>query len=88
METDIDRMRELSGISSPKDRICMNTELFLRLLELAKEDVKEDPELHFIAEIVGEMSKTKTLTMSDYAEIYDYMMANSQSNATGDGSYE
>ena len=46
--------------------ITMNVPLLLRVLELAKEDVKEDKELHFIAERLQSLSKKGTLTMEDY----------------------
>jgi hypothetical protein len=46
--------------------ITMNVPLLLRVLELAKEEVKEDKELHFIAERLQTLSKKGTLTMQDY----------------------
>jgi hypothetical protein len=46
--------------------ITMNVPLLLRVLELAKEEVKEDKELHFIAERLQTLSKKGTLTMEDY----------------------
>jgi GNAT superfamily N-acetyltransferase len=46
--------------------ITINVPLLLRVLELAKEEVKEDKELHFIAERLQTLSKKGTLTMEDY----------------------
>lgn len=54
------------------DVIKLNVALFLRLLELAKEDAKTDVELHKITEIVTSLSQEKVLTIDDYEEILDY----------------
>lgn len=60
------------------DRINIDISTFLRLLELAKEEVKDDEELHFIAEIVSEISNDRQVTMSDYEEIYNYSIQKSK----------
>jgi|694.fasta_scaffold03496_9 GNAT superfamily N-acetyltransferase len=46
--------------------ITMNMPLLIRVLELAKEDVKEDKEIHFIAERLQSIADKGTLTMEDY----------------------
>ena len=46
--------------------ITMNMPLLIRVLELAKEDVKEDKEIHFIAERLQTIADKGTLTMEDY----------------------
>lgn len=47
--------------------ICMNISLLLRLLEYAKEEAKEDIDLHFISEKAQELSKEgRGLTVADY----------------------
>ena len=46
--------------------ISMNMPLLIRVLELAKEDVKEDKEIHFIAERLQSIADKGTLTMEDY----------------------
>ena len=51
------------------DIIKIDVPTFLRLLELAREDVKDDANLHFIAQSVTEISKEKTVTMDDYENI-------------------
>jgi hypothetical protein len=51
------------------DVIKIDVPTFLRLLELSREEVKDDADLHFIAEIVSKISKNKTVTMDDYDEI-------------------
>jgi hypothetical protein len=55
------------------DTITVDVPTFLRLLELAREDVKEDADLHDIAEIVAKMSKHGTVTMDDYPAIVKFM---------------
>jgi hypothetical protein len=46
---------------------------FLRLLELAREDVKEDPDLHDITQKVTAISQERVVTMADYKDIVGFM---------------
>ena len=55
------------------DVIKINVPTFLRILELVREDVKNDPDLHDITEIVTKLSKEEVITMDDYDAIVDYM---------------
>jgi hypothetical protein len=56
------------------DVIKIDVPTFLRLLELAREDVKEDPDLHDIAQkVVEQLSQDGVVTMADYEEIVDFM---------------
>jgi len=55
------------------DVIKLDVPTFLRLLELAREDVKDDADLHDIAEIVTKLSQQGVVTMSDYNDIVDFM---------------
>lgn len=55
------------------DLIKVDVPLFLRLLELAREDVKQDADLHDIAEIVTKLSQDGPVTMQNYQEIVDFM---------------
>lgn len=55
------------------DVIKINIPTFLRLLELVREQVKNDPDLHDIAEIAVQLSKEDIISMSDYDSIVDYM---------------
>lgn len=54
------------------DVITIDVPTFLRLLELSREDIEDDAQLHFITEIVTKISKTKTVTMEDYDEILNF----------------
>lgn len=57
--------------NNPKDTITMDIPLFIRMLELAREDIKSDAELHQVVENVIDL-KDKVLTMDDY----DYFVEN------------
>jgi hypothetical protein len=58
------------------DVIKIDVPTFIRLLELAREDIKEDPPIHFVAEIVTRLSQDKVVTMDDYENIINYMNKN------------
>ena len=53
--------------------IRIDVPLFIRLLELAREDVKQDADLHDVAEIVTKLSAEGPVTMDQYPEIIKYM---------------
>lgn len=55
------------------DIIKIDVPLFIRLLELAREDVKQDADLHDVAEIVTKISQSEPATMDDYNHIVDFM---------------
>lgn len=55
------------------DVIKIDVPTFLRLLELAREDVKEDPDLHDITQKVVAISQERVVTMDDYNEIVGFM---------------
>lgn len=60
------------------DTINLDVPTFLRLLELSRESVKDDADLHDIAEIVAKMSKHGTVTMADYPAILHFMKQQGQ----------
>jgi hypothetical protein len=66
------------------DIIRVDVPTFLRLLELAREDVKDDMSLHFVTEKAIELSKTGLITMDDYDEIIAHMRAGKQRNELED----
>ena len=55
------------------DIIQLDVPLFIRLLELAREEIKNDQDLHDIAEAVTALSKHGPVTMQLYPEILKYM---------------
>ena len=55
------------------DIVQLDVPLFIRLLELAREDVKQDADLHDVAEAVVKMSQQGPVTMADYDKIVSFM---------------
>lgn len=55
------------------DIIKINVPTFIRLIELARENVKNDADLHDMAEIVVKLSETGVVTMDHYNDIVKYM---------------
>jgi cbb3-type cytochrome oxidase cytochrome c subunit len=55
------------------DIVKLDVPLFIRLLELAREDVKQDADLHDVAEAVIKLSQEGVATMADYDSIVAFM---------------
>lgn len=55
------------------DIIKLDVPLFLRLMELAREEIKQDADLHDVAEAVIKLSQDGVLTMADYDQIVSFM---------------
>jgi hypothetical protein len=55
------------------DVVKLDVPLFIRLLELAREDVKQDADLHDVAEAVIKLSQEGVATMADYDQIVGFM---------------
>ena len=55
------------------DIVKLDVPLFIRLLELAREDVKQDADLHDVAEAVIKLSQDGVVTMADYDKIVSFM---------------
>jgi cbb3-type cytochrome oxidase cytochrome c subunit len=55
------------------DIVKLDVPLFIRLLELAREDVKQDADLHDLAEAVIKLSQEGVATMADYDSIVAFM---------------
>lgn len=56
------------------DTVRLDVPLFIRLLELAREDVKQDADLHDVAQKVIELTQDdKVATMADYDAIVGFM---------------
>jgi hypothetical protein len=64
------------------DIIKLDVPLFIRLLELAREDVKQDADLHDIAEAVTKISQDSVATMADYDSIVGFMKKQGSSTNT------
>ena len=68
LETRAERMIKEEQ-QDPQDTITVDVPLFIRLLELAREDIKSDPELHNVVERTLAIKNRGTLTMDDYPDI-------------------
>lgn len=55
------------------DVIRLDVPLFIRLLELAREEIKEDADIHDVTEIVTKLSQHGVVNMDKYNEIVRYM---------------
>lgn len=55
------------------DIVKLDVPLFIRLLELSREEIKDDADIHDVAEIVIKMSKAGPVTMANYDTIVDFM---------------
>lgn len=60
----------IEDVKDKGESVCLNIPLLLRLLEYAKEDAKEDVQLHYVVENVTKLySEGNPLTMDDYDKI-------------------
>jgi hypothetical protein len=55
------------------DIIKLDVPLFIRLLELAREEIKDDADIHDVAEIVTKLSQDGVVTMEQYNDIVSFM---------------
>lgn len=60
---------EQGGSIDKKDQVTMDIPLLTRTLELAREDIKSDEELHHVIENLIDLKDKPVLTMDDYREI-------------------
>jgi molybdate-binding protein len=55
------------------DIIKLDVPLFIRLLELAREEIKDDADIHDVAEIVTKLSQQGVIGMEQYNDIIGFM---------------
>jgi hypothetical protein len=55
------------------DIIKLDVPLFIRLLELAREEIKDDADIHDVTEIVTKLSQHGVVGMDKYNEIVRFM---------------
>jgi hypothetical protein len=55
------------------DIIKLDVPLFIRLLELAREEIKDDADIHDVAEIVTKLSQHGVVSMEQYNDIVSFM---------------
>lgn len=66
---DGEHIRESVMESDEEDTVSMNVPLLLRIMEYAREDAKDDMDLHDVAERMVALSKDGSLSMEDYTSI-------------------
>ncbi len=55
------------------DIVKLDVPVFLRLLELSREEIKDDADLHDLVEKVIEISQERPVTMKDYNNLVSFM---------------
>lgn len=55
------------------DIVQLDVPLFIRLLELSREDIKQDADIHDLAQAVIAMSARGPVTMADYDKLVGFM---------------
>lgn len=55
------------------DIVQLDVPLFIRLLELAREDIKQDADIHDLAQAVIAASQDGPVTMADYEKLVNFM---------------
>ena len=55
------------------DIIKLDVPLFIRLLELAREEIKDDADIHDVAENVTKLSQQGVIGMEQYNDIVSFM---------------
>ncbi len=69
------------------DIVQLDVPLFIRLLELAREDVKQDADLHDVAEAVIKLSQQGPVTMAAYDQIVGFMQKQGKSEVKDEDFY-
>lgn len=70
------------------DIIQVDVPLFLRLLELSREDVKDDADLHDITQKMVELSKEGPVDMASYDEIVSFMKGQGKTTEKPEESFD
>jgi hypothetical protein len=71
------------GNVDKQDTVTMDIPLLIRTLELVREDIHSDPDLHFVVENLLHIKNKKVLTMDDYAYIADIEHKHTKQYASG-----
>lgn len=66
------------------DIIKINVPAFLRIVEMVREDIKDDIPLHYLTEILTRLSQTGVVTMDDYENIKKYTFKDSHKDELDD----
>ena len=66
------------------DIIKVNVPAFLRIVEMVREDIKDDVPLHYLTEILTRISQDSVVTMDDYENIEQYTFKDSKKDELDD----
>ena len=66
------------------DIIKLDVPLFIRLLELAREEIEHDADIHDLAQRVIELSKEQPVTMANYNDIVGFMKQPGDNESVGE----
>ena len=66
------------------DIIKLDVPLFIRLLELAREEIEHDADIHDLAQRVIELSKEQPVTMANYDDIVGFMKQQGDNESVGE----
>ena len=66
------------------DIIKLDVPLFIRLLDLAREDIEHDADIHDLAQRVIELSKEQPVTMANYDDIVGFMKQQGDNESVGE----
>lgn len=69
------------------DIVQLDVPLFIRLLELAREEIKQDADLHDVAEAVIKLSQQGPVTMAAYDQIVGFMQKQGKSDIKDEDFY-
>jgi len=61
--------KTVTETQDPVDTVTMDVPLLTRLLELARENIKSDEDLHVVLSRILELKNKDVLTMNDYTQI-------------------
>ena len=66
------------------DIIKLDVPLSIRLLELAREEIEHDADIHDLAQRVIELSKEQPVTMANYNDIVGFMKQQGDNESVGE----
>lgn len=66
------------------DIVQLDVPLFIRLLELAREEIKDDADIHDLAQKVIKLSKNGPIDMASYNELVSFMKQQGSKEGYGD----
>ena len=66
------------------DIIKLDVPLSIRLLELAREEIEHDADIHDLAQRVIELSKEQPVTMANYDDIVGFMKQQGDNESVGE----